>query len=57
MRHAEAWVAWTPDGRYDGSPDGVALLVAWRVGARALPLDRSPARRVAGLLGLVMQGK
>jgi WD40 repeat protein len=32
------WLAWTPDGRYAGSPAGIARLGAIRRGRRALPL-------------------
>ena len=32
------WLAWTPDGRYAGSPAGIARLGAIRQGRRALPL-------------------
>lgn len=33
------WLAWTPDGRYAGSPVGIADLVAVRDGLRAVPLS------------------
>jgi WD40 repeat protein len=32
------WLVWTPDGRYAGSPAGIARLGAIRQGRRALPL-------------------
>ena len=32
------WLVWTPDGRYAGSPDGIARLGAVRQGRRAVPL-------------------
>ena len=38
MLGATDWLAWTPDGRYAGSPDGIARLGVVRQGRRAVPL-------------------
>jgi WD40 repeat protein len=38
MLATDDWLAWTPDGRYAGSPAGIARLGAIRQGRRALPL-------------------
>ena len=51
------WIAWTPDGRYDGS-DNAGRLLAWRRGNEAFPITSLPAQnRVPGLLARVLRGQ
>ena len=38
------WLMWTPDGRYAGTPDGVARLAAIRRGRQALPIASAGRR-------------
>jgi WD40 repeat protein len=41
---SSTWIAWTPDGCYDGSP-GVEAFIRWRTGNRLLPASAHPDRR------------
>ena len=39
MRETNDWVVVTPDGLFDGSPEGMQKLVAWRFGNQTAPLE------------------
>jgi WD40 repeat protein len=55
VRGTEHWAAWTPDGRYTGTDEGIARLVAVRDGVRARPLSSLPsAARVPDLFARVL---
>jgi WD40 repeat protein len=55
VRGTEHWAAWTPDGRYTGTDEGIARLIAVRDGVRARPLGSLPsAARVPDLFARVL---
>jgi len=54
----EDWIAWSPDGRFDGTENGIARLVAVRNGRRADPIaDHPKGSRSPGLVSEVLAGK
>ena len=48
------WIAWTPDGRYDGTDEAVEACVRFREGDEILAASRFPDLRVEGLIDEVL---
>ncbi len=48
------WIAWTPDGRYDGTDAAIAACIRFRDGDRLVPAAHFPDRRIEGLIDTVL---
>jgi len=58
MVNTNGWVVVTPDGLFDGSPEGMQKLVAWRFGNETAPLETFFNESFyPGLLGEILAGK
>jgi WD40 repeat protein len=44
------WIVFTPDGKFDGSEDGMDKLIAWRVGESVYPFKAFASGRKSNLL-------
>jgi len=52
---APGWIAWTPDGRYDGTDEAIEACIRFKVGGELLPASRFPELRVEGLINEVLK--
>lgn len=57
MSKSDAWAIASADGRFDGSPEGIAQIIGWREGNEKFPASRYPDAQIPGLLAQIASGK